>query len=146
MLEDAGGGHPVLLCPPSLQARCIYNASDLLPLHMEVAVPPTVTPLAMQGPLGLQLRIATGEHPPRPCRVSPSRPTHPLVVPADESYSSYHAEGDFPLVRVLRDPIYVEVRLLHKTDPNLVLVLHQCWASPGTPGTAEPQWPILVDG
>ncbi|XP_064921717.1 zona pellucida sperm-binding protein 1 [Columba livia] len=106
-----------------LQARCIYNASDLLPLHMEVAVPPTVTPLAMQGPLGLQLRIAT-----------------------DESYSSYHAEGDFPLVRVLRDPIYVEVRLLHKTDPNLVLVLHQCWASPGTPGTAEPQWPILVDG
>ncbi|KAK2520421.1 hypothetical protein Q9966_013353 [Columba livia] len=117
------GGDTQFCSDPSLQARCIYNASDLLPLHMEVAVPPTVTPLAMQGPLGLQLRIAT-----------------------DESYSSYHAEGDFPLVRVLRDPIYVEVRLLHKTDPNLVLVLHQCWASPGTPGTAEPQWPILVDG
>uniref|UniRef100_A0A8C0FC84 ZP1 protein n=1 Tax=Bubo bubo TaxID=30461 RepID=A0A8C0FC84_BUBBB len=106
-----------------LQARCIYNASDLLPLRMEVAVPPTATPLAMPGPLELQLRLAT-----------------------DESYSSYHSEGDHPLVKVLRDPIYVEVRLLQKTDPNLVLVLHHCWASPSTEATAEPQWPILVDG
>ncbi|NXF54174.1 ZP1 protein, partial [Oceanites oceanicus] len=106
-----------------LQARCIYNASDLLPLRMEVAVPPTAIPLAMPGPLRLQLRIAT-----------------------DESYSSYHPDGDYPLVRVLRDPIYVEVRLLQKTDPNLVLVLHHCWASPSTDAAAEPQWPILVDG
>ncbi|KAM6308543.1 zona pellucida sperm-binding protein 1 [Aegotheles albertisi] len=107
-----------------LQARCIYNASELLPLRMEVAVPPpTATPLALPGPLGLQLRIAT-----------------------DESYTSYHAGGEHPLVRVLRDPIYVEVRLLHKTDPNLVLVLHHCWATPGTAVATEPQWPILVDG
>ncbi|XP_077640455.1 zona pellucida sperm-binding protein 1 [Lonchura striata] len=106
-----------------LRARCIYNSSDLLPLGVEVAVPPTVAPLAMPGPLGLQLRIAT-----------------------DESYSSYHAVGDFPLVRVLRDPIYVEVRLLEKTDPNLVLVLHHCWASPGSHATSQPQWPILVEG
>ncbi|XP_071284537.1 zona pellucida sperm-binding protein 1 [Agelaius tricolor] len=106
-----------------LRARCIYNSSDLLPLGVEVAVPPTAAPLAMPGPLGLQLRIAT-----------------------DESYSSYHAVGDFPLVRVLRDPIYVEVRLLQKTDPNLVLVLHHCWASPGSHATSQPQWPILVEG
>ncbi|NXQ68898.1 ZP1 protein, partial [Quiscalus mexicanus] len=106
-----------------LRARCIYNSSDLLPLGVEVAMPPTAAPLAMPGPLGLQLRIAT-----------------------DESYSSYHAVGDFPLVRVLRDPIYVEVRLLQKTDPNLVLVLHHCWASPGSHATSQPQWPILVEG
>ncbi|NXD74185.1 ZP1 protein, partial [Eolophus roseicapillus] len=106
-----------------LQARCIYNASELLPLRMEVAVPTTAAPVARPGPLGLQLRIAT-----------------------DESYSSYHPDGDFPLVKVLRDPIYVEVRLLQKTDPNLVLVLHHCWASPSTDPMAEPQWPILVDG
>ncbi|NWI67625.1 ZP1 protein, partial [Todus mexicanus] len=106
-----------------LQARCIYNASDLLPLRMEVAVPPTATPVAMLGSLGLQLRIAT-----------------------DETYSSYHPDGDYPLVKVLRDPIYVEVRLLQKTDPNLVLVLHHCWAAPSADAAAEPQWPILVDG
>ncbi|KAM8807353.1 zona pellucida sperm-binding protein 1 [Eudromia elegans] len=106
-----------------LHARCVYNASDLLPLHVEVAVPPTAEALTEPGPLRLQLRIAT-----------------------DESYSSYHEDGEYPLVKVLRDPIYVEVRLLQKTDPNLVLVLHQCWASPSTSATAEPQWPILVDG
>ncbi|NXM48039.1 ZP1 protein, partial [Gymnorhina tibicen] len=106
-----------------LRAQCIYNASDLLPLGVEVAVPPTAAPLAVPGPLGLQLRIAT-----------------------DESYSSYHPVGDFPLVKVLRDPIYVEVRLLQKTDPNLVLVLHHCWASPGSHATSQPQWPILVEG
>ncbi|NXY14929.1 ZP1 protein, partial [Atrichornis clamosus] len=129
-----------------LQARCIYNASDLLPLGMEVAVPPTAAPLAMPGPLGLQLRIATGECSLSHCPShSPTRPTAPNV-PIDESYSSYHPTGDFPLVRVLRDPIYVEVRLLQKTDPNLVLVLHQCWASPGSDTTSQPQWPILVDG
>ncbi|NWV16573.1 ZP1 protein, partial [Origma solitaria] len=129
-----------------LQARCIYNASDLLPLGVEVAVPPTAAPLAMPGPLGLQLRIATGQCSP-PCSLSPSpsQSTSPNI-PTDESYSSYHPVGDFPLVRVLRDPIYVEVRLLQKTDPNLVLVLHHCWASPGSHATSQPQWPILVDG
>ncbi|NWW55855.1 ZP1 protein, partial [Ifrita kowaldi] len=129
-----------------LQAQCIYNASDLLPLGMEVAVPPTAAPLAMPGPLGLQLRIATGQ-----CSLSrsPSRSlscSTPPNTPTDESYSSYHPVGDFPLVRVLRDPIYVEVRLLQKTDPNLVLVLHHCWASPGSHATSQPQWPILVEG
>ncbi|NXC59048.1 ZP1 protein, partial [Aleadryas rufinucha] len=129
-----------------LQARCIYNASDLIPLGMEVAVPPTAAALAVPGPLGLQLRIATGQCSPS---CSPSRsPSHstPPDIPTDESYSSYHPVGDFPLVRVLRDPIYVEVRLLQKTDPNLVLVLHHCWASPGSHATSQPQWPILVEG
>ncbi|NWH81639.1 ZP1 protein, partial [Piaya cayana] len=106
-----------------LQARCIYNASELLPFRMEVAEPTTASTMTEPGPLGLQLRIAT-----------------------DETYTSYHSDGDHPLVKVLRDPIYVEVRLLQKTDPNLVLVLHHCWASPSTDAGAEPQWPILVDG
>ncbi|NXE98453.1 ZP1 protein, partial [Menura novaehollandiae] len=129
-----------------LQARCIYNSSDLLPLGMEVAVPPTAAPLAMPGPLGLQLRIATGECSLCHCPSRSLSRSTPPDIPTDESYSSYHPMGDFPLVRVLRDPIYVEVRLLQKTDPNLVLVLHQCWASPGSDATSQPQWPILVDG
>ncbi|NXR21081.1 ZP1 protein, partial [Cinclus mexicanus] len=129
-----------------LHARCIYNSSDLLPLGVEVAAPPTAVPLAMPGPLGLQLRIATGGCSlPHSLSHSPSRSTPPNI-PTDESYSSYHPVGDFPLVRVLRDPIYVEVRLLQKTDPNLVLVLHHCWASPGSHATSQPQWPILVEG
>lgn len=58
------------LSPHSLHARCIYNATELLPLSLEVAVPPTAAPLAQPGPLQLQLRIATGE---------PTLLLHPLL-------------------------------------------------------------------
>ncbi|XP_044870973.1 zona pellucida sperm-binding protein 1 isoform X1 [Mauremys mutica] len=106
-----------------LHARCIYNASDFLPVQVEVFLPPTPAPVTQAGPLRLELRIAT-----------------------DLSYGSYLTERDYPVVKVLRDPIYVEVRILQRTDPSLVLVLHQCWATPSTNPLQQPQWPILVDG
>lgn len=74
-----GGGIKFCSAPRSLQARCIYNASDLLPLRVEVAVPPTAAPLALLGPLGLQLRIATGEQPPRR-RPPPTAHSPPLSL------------------------------------------------------------------
>uniref|UniRef100_A0A8C0ITD2 Zona pellucida sperm-binding protein 1 n=1 Tax=Chelonoidis abingdonii TaxID=106734 RepID=A0A8C0ITD2_CHEAB len=67
-------------------------------------------------------------------------------LPTDVSYASYLAERDYPVVKVLRDPVYMEVRILQRTDPSLVLVLHQCWATPSTNPLQQPQWPILVDG
>lgn len=68
-----------------------------------------------------------------------------ISVP-EQSYSSYYTDRDYPVVKVLRDPIYVEVRILQRTDPVLVLVLHQCWATPSANPQQQPQWPILVDG
>lgn len=59
-MENLGVSHLSLPLFPSLHARCIYNSSDLLPLGVEVAAPPTVASVVMPGPLGLQLRIATG--------------------------------------------------------------------------------------
>uniref|UniRef100_A0A8C4WFB3 ZP domain-containing protein n=1 Tax=Gopherus evgoodei TaxID=1825980 RepID=A0A8C4WFB3_9SAUR len=106
-----------------LHARCIYNASGFLPVQVEVFLPPTPAPVTQAGPLRLELRIAT-----------------------DVSYASYLTEGDYPVVKVLRDPVYMEVRILQRTDPSLVLVLHQCWATPSTNPLQQPQWPILVDG
>ncbi|XP_038261987.1 zona pellucida sperm-binding protein 1-like [Dermochelys coriacea] len=106
-----------------LHARCIYNASDFLPVQVEVFLPPTPAPVTQAGPLRLELRIAT-----------------------DLSYRSYLAERDYPVVKVLRDPVYMEVRILQRTDPSLVLVLHQCWATPSANPLQQPQWPILVDG
>uniref|UniRef100_A0A8C3T501 Zona pellucida sperm-binding protein 1 n=1 Tax=Chelydra serpentina TaxID=8475 RepID=A0A8C3T501_CHESE len=106
-----------------LHARCIYNASDFLPVQVKVFLPPTPAPVIQTGPLRLELRIAT-----------------------DVSYGSYLTERDHPVVKVLRDPVYVEVRILQRTDPNLVLVLHQCWATPSANPLDQPQWPILVDG
>uniref|UniRef100_A0A8C4WGX9 ZP domain-containing protein n=1 Tax=Gopherus evgoodei TaxID=1825980 RepID=A0A8C4WGX9_9SAUR len=75
------------------------------------------------GPLWLGLRIAT-----------------------DRIYRSYLTERDYPVVKVLRDPIYVEVHILQRTDPNMVLSLHYCWATPSANPLEQPQWPILVDG
>ncbi|CAM4565518.1 unnamed protein product [Lepidochelys olivacea] len=42
-----------------LHARCIYNASDFLPVQVEVFLPPTPAPVTQAGPLRLELRIAT---------------------------------------------------------------------------------------
>lgn len=106
-----------------LHARCIYNASDFLPVQVNVFLPPAPAPVTQAGPLRLELRIAT-----------------------DLNYRSYLTEIDYPVVKVLRDPVYVEVRILQRTDPSLVLVLHQCWATQSANPVQQPQWPILVDG
>lgn len=72
------------------------------------------------------------------------RLTSPLST--DETFSSYYQESDYPLVRLLQEPVHVEVHLLQRADPSLVLVLHQCWATPTLSPFQQPQWPLLSDG
>uniref|UniRef100_A0A8C9Q335 Zona pellucida sperm-binding protein 4 n=1 Tax=Spermophilus dauricus TaxID=99837 RepID=A0A8C9Q335_SPEDA len=64
----------------------------------------------------------------------------------DENYGSYYAAWDYPVVKLLREPIHVEVSILHRTDPHLGLLLWQCWATPSPSPQQQPQWPILVKG
>uniref|UniRef100_A0A8C0GK26 Zona pellucida sperm-binding protein 4 n=1 Tax=Chelonoidis abingdonii TaxID=106734 RepID=A0A8C0GK26_CHEAB len=107
-----------------LHVSCSYSASgNFLPLSIQVFTLPPPPAVSQLGPLTLELRIAT-----------------------EQGYGSYYADRDYPVVKVLRDPIYVEVRILQRTDPNLVLVLHQCWTTPSTNPQQQPQWPVLVDG
>ncbi|XP_067401211.1 zona pellucida sperm-binding protein 4-like isoform X2 [Emydura macquarii macquarii] len=107
-----------------LHVRCSYSTSGiLLPLSIQVFTLPPPPAVSQPGPLTLELRIAR-----------------------EQGYGSYYADRDYPVVKVLRDPIYVEVRILQRTDPNLVLLLHQCWATPSANPQQQPQWPILVDG
>ncbi|XP_058383378.1 zona pellucida sperm-binding protein 1 [Diceros bicornis minor] len=106
-----------------LHMHCVFNVSDFLPLQASIFPPPSPAAVNQSGPLRLELRIAK-----------------------DETFGSYYGEEDYPIVRLLREPIPVEVRLLHRTDPSLVLVLHQCWATPGANPFQQPQWPILSDG
>uniref|UniRef100_A0A674KFU7 ZP domain-containing protein n=1 Tax=Terrapene triunguis TaxID=2587831 RepID=A0A674KFU7_9SAUR len=108
-----------------LHVRCSYSISgNVLPLSVQVFTLPPPPAVSQPGPLVLELHIATGRR----------------------SYGSYYTDRDYPVVKVLRDPIYVEVRILQRTDPDLVLVLHHCWATPSTNPQQQPQWPILVDG
>ncbi|XP_034631696.1 zona pellucida sperm-binding protein 4-like [Trachemys scripta elegans] len=107
-----------------LHVRCSYSISgNFLPLSVQVFTLPPPPAVSQPGPLVLDLRIAT-----------------------EQSYGSYYTDRDYPVVKVLRDPIYVEVQILQRTDPDLVLVLHHCWATPSTNPQQQLQWPILVDG
>uniref|UniRef100_A0A452J6A5 Zona pellucida sperm-binding protein 4 n=1 Tax=Gopherus agassizii TaxID=38772 RepID=A0A452J6A5_9SAUR len=107
-----------------LHIRCSYSISgNFLPLSVQVFTLPPLSAVSQPGPLVLELRIAT-----------------------EQSYGSYYTDRDYPVVKVLWDPIYVEVRILQRTDPDLVLVLHHCWATSSTNPQQQPQWPILVDG
>ncbi|XP_072256607.1 zona pellucida sperm-binding protein 4-like [Pyxicephalus adspersus] len=106
-----------------ITVRCAYGKTDVVPLEIEVLTLPPPSPVSTQGPLFLEMRLAT-----------------------DGAYSSYFAEEDYPIVRVLREPVFVEVRILNRNDPNLVLVLDNCWATNSANPTDDPQWPILFNG
>ncbi|XP_075455144.1 zona pellucida sperm-binding protein 4-like [Ascaphus truei] len=104
-----------------LTIRCGYARSGIVPLQVEVFTLPPPLPVSTYGPLLLEMRIAR-----------------------DQQYASYFSEGDYPVVKLLREPVYLEVRILQRTDASLVLILHECWAT-SSEATQQPQWPILVN-
>ncbi|XP_070788057.1 zona pellucida sperm-binding protein 4-like [Pituophis catenifer annectens] len=106
-----------------LTIRCSYSAQEPLPVSVLVATPPPPAAIAQQGPLALDMRIA-----------------------GDETYSSYYGPLDYPVVKLLHEPIPLEVRLLGRRDPALLLLLHDCWATPSASPLRAPHWPLLQNG
>ncbi|NXQ92774.1 ZP4 protein, partial [Sagittarius serpentarius] len=107
-----------------LHVRCSYSiAGSFIPLSVQVFTLPPLPAVSQPGPLSLELRVAS-----------------------DGSYTSYYTDSDYPVVKTLRDPVYAEVKILQRTDPDLVLVLHHCWATPSINPQQQLQWPVLVDG
>ncbi|XP_005881409.1 PREDICTED: zona pellucida sperm-binding protein 4 [Myotis brandtii] len=107
-----------------LRVSCTYPvSSSALPVNVQVSLLPPPLPETQPGALTLELQLAK-----------------------DGNYSAYYRAGDYPVVKLLRDPIYVEVALRHRTDPDLGLLLHQCWATPGPDPGLQPQWALLVNG
>ncbi|XP_030191307.1 zona pellucida sperm-binding protein 4 [Lynx canadensis] len=107
-----------------LRVSCSYSVrSNAFPLSVQVFTIPPPHLKTQHGPLTLELKIAKDKH-----------------------YGSYYTIGDYPVVKLLRDPIYVEVSIRHRTDPSLGLLLHNCWATPGKNSQSPSQWPILVKG
>ncbi|XP_075066183.1 zona pellucida sperm-binding protein 4-like [Mixophyes fleayi] len=105
-----------------LTVRCSYSQTGVVPLQVEVLTLPPPLPVSTSGPLLLEMRIAR-----------------------DMQYASYYLDTEYPVIKILRDPVYLEVRILRRTDPNLVLILNDCWATPSIDPTQQIQWPILVD-
>ncbi|XP_030056066.1 zona pellucida sperm-binding protein 4 [Microcaecilia unicolor] len=106
-----------------LTVQCIFATSSVHPLKIEVFTLGPPSPVSNQGPLLLEMRIAE-----------------------DIQYSTYYKDADYPVTKLLRDPVFVEVRILQREDLNVVLMLHQCWATPTANPLQKMQWPILVNG
>lgn len=64
----------------------------------------------------------------------------------DVAFTSYYMDSDYPITKVLRDPVYVDVALLERTDPNLVLTLGRCWVTANPSPQSYPQWDLLING
>ncbi|CAL9688680.1 unnamed protein product [Knipowitschia caucasica] len=114
--------------------QCRYSGSAAQALVMEVNDVPAPLPVAAAGPLRVELRLGSGQCHGKGC------------VAEVAAYSSYYTQSDYPITKVLRDPVYVEVRLLERTDPNVVLTLQHCWATAGPNPSSQPQWDLLLNG
>lgn len=64
----------------------------------------------------------------------------------DGSYNHFYAEEDYPVVKYLRSPLFFEVVLLQSTDPQIELVLENCWATMKEDRNSTPRWDLIVDG
>ena len=69
-----------------------------------------------------------------------------VLLAEEVAFSSFYTQADYPITKVLREPVYVEVNILERSDPNLVLTLEHCWATSTHSPDSLPQWDLLVDG
>ena len=64
----------------------------------------------------------------------------------DVAYDSFYNAADYPVVKVLRDPVYVQVQLLGRSDPSLTLTVGRCWTTTTPDPHSLPQWDLLTYG
>ncbi|CAL8358631.1 unnamed protein product [Lota lota] len=114
--------------------QCRYIGSTIEALVIEVLLIPPPGPIAVLGPIRVELQLANGVCPFKGCHEE------------DVVYGSFYTEGDYPVVKILRDPVYVQIQLLERTDPNLVLILGRCWTTSDPNPYSFPQWDLLIDG
>ncbi|CAB1442512.1 unnamed protein product [Pleuronectes platessa] len=114
--------------------QCRYSGTAVEALVMEVYDLPPPVPVAAAGPLRVELRLGSGQCFSKGC------------VEDEVAYTSFYTAADYPVTKVLRQPVYVEVRILERADPNIILNLEHCWATSTSNPDSLPQWDLLAGG
>uniref|UniRef100_A0A8C7LEA1 Zona pellucida sperm-binding protein 4 n=1 Tax=Oncorhynchus kisutch TaxID=8019 RepID=A0A8C7LEA1_ONCKI len=113
--------------------QCKYSATAVEALVTEVNTVPAPAPVAAPGPLRVELRLAKGTCDTKGCN------------DGNVSFTLYYTEEDYPITKVLRQPVNVEVRILERKDPNLFLMLEHCWTTPDPSPVSMPQWDLIIE-
>ncbi|XP_041098137.1 zona pellucida sperm-binding protein 4-like [Polyodon spathula] len=118
---EAGGFGPITRDSYlRLQLQCLYSRSGTESHEMSVLNLHPPQPAASFGNVTVEMRIAK-----------------------DSSFTRFFPSSSLPLTRSLRDPIFVEVRILPPASPRLSLVLRDCFAYPSS---QQSLWVLLYDG
>ncbi|CAL8295461.1 unnamed protein product [Boreogadus saida] len=115
--------------------QCIYrgvSVETLMTETMNLAGPIAIAPVL--GPIKVELRLGNGVCTTKGCDA------------VDVAYDSYYVDSDYPVTKVLRDPVYIEVRLVNMIDPSVILTLGRCWTTTQLNPHSLPQWDILIEG
>ncbi|XP_053503435.1 zona pellucida sperm-binding protein 4 [Ictalurus furcatus] len=117
-----------------LYFQCKYSGVSLATLAIDPSANADPPSIVASGPLQVELRLGNGHCVAKGCAED------------EVAYTSYYSAADYPVTKVLREPVYVEVHIVGRTDPNIVLVLGGCWATASPNPYSLPQWDLLVNG
>ncbi|KAJ8011626.1 hypothetical protein DPEC_G00060220 [Dallia pectoralis] len=113
--------------------QCKFTATAVEAVVLQMSSVPAPASVAALGPLRVELRLAKGACKNKGCK-NESR-----------AFTSYYTQEEYPVIKVLKQPVYVEVRVLERKDPNLVLMLDYCWATSSHSPVSMPQWELLIE-
>ncbi|XP_056118661.1 zona pellucida protein AX 2 [Rhinichthys klamathensis goyatoka] len=69
-----------------------------------------------------------------------------LRLSHDMVYKLFYHDGDYPVLKFLKQPLYFEVGMDHSRDSRVAVGLENCWATLTKDRESQPKWDLIVDG
>ncbi|KAM9469399.1 zona pellucida sperm-binding protein 4-like [Clarias gariepinus] len=117
-----------------LYFQCRYSGVNFAAVSFEPSAAANPMPFVASGPLQVAIRLGNGRCATKGCNEE------------KVAYNSYYMANDYPVTKILREPVFVEVYIVGRNDPNIVLVLGDCWATASPNPYSGPQWDLLLNG